>query len=105
MAITSSTPGIPKIIKIDVTSGTKGQALTVRDRSDNQNVLNITLPTTAQAIVDLQNFTNNYTSGDIIDFIVSGAVEGHNSLTTSGDAPQVVEISTAAVSTGVAKGI
>lgn len=98
-------PSISKPIKIKILSGKKGQAITIRDRNDNQNVINTTLGATAQAGVDLQNFKNGYTPGHVIDFIVGGEVVGQNSLTTSGDAPQTVTISTSSVTTGIARGI
>ena len=104
MPSTSTTPVAPKVIKITVTSGVKGQPITIRNRN-NGDVINTTLRDTAKTIVDLQNFTNEYTTGHVIDFIVSGEVIGSASLTTSGDAPQSVTVGTSSITTGVARGI
>lgn len=103
MVITSSSPGIPKVIEITVTSGIKGQALTIINRNNGDRI-NTVLGATAKHVIDLQNFANNYTAGHVIDFIVSGTVIGSNTLTTSGDAPQTVTIATSTASTA-ARGI
>ena len=103
MAITSSSPGIPKLIKINVTSGIKGESINIRNRTNGDRI-DATLGADAQAIVDLQNFANKYTAGHVIDFIVSGTVIGQNSLTTSGTDPQIVTIGTSTASTA-ARGI
>ena len=97
-------PVLPKLIKISVTSGAKGQPISVINRT-NGDIIHETLGDTAKAIVDLQNFTNGYTDGDIIDIMVTGERMGTGSLTTSGDTPQSVTISTSAITSGVARGI
>lgn len=94
----------PKTIKITVTSGIAGQPITIRNRS-NGDVINTTLGDTAKAAVDLQNFTNGYTDGDVIDFIVSGERMGQTSLTTSGTGPQSVTVATSAITSGLSRGI
>ena len=98
------TPVTPKPIKITVTSGVKGQPIIVKNRT-NGDQLNETLGDTAKAVVDLQNFTNGYTAGDVIEFQVAGERMGGNTLTTSGTAPQSVTISTAAITSGATRGI
>ena len=95
----------PKPIKISVTSGVKGQAVTLRNRS-NGDVINTILPDTGKLVVDLQNLANGYSDeGEVIDIMVSGERVGANSVTTSGDSPQTVTVSTAAVSTSVVRGV
>lgn len=98
------TPKSAKPIKITVTSGVKGQPITIRNRT-NGDIIHTTLGDTAKATVDLQNFTNGYTAGDEIDLIVSGERMGSNSLTTSGTAPQSVTVATSAITTGLSRGI
>ena len=104
MAITSSAPGIPKVIKITITSGVKGQAITIRNRN-NGDIIHTTLSDTAKAMVDLQNFANNYTAGHVIDISVAGEKVGQNSLTTSGNEIQTVTIGTASIGTTHTRGI
>jgi len=104
MVITSSSPGILKTIKITITNGVKGQPISVSNRT-NGDIINSTLGATGKAVVDLQNFANNYTSGDVIDLLVSGEVIGANSLTTSGTAPQSITVSTASIGTTYSRGI
>ena len=104
MAATSSTPVTGKVIKLSVTSGVKGQPITVRNRT-NGDIIHTTLGATAQAVVSLQNFTNGYTAGDVIDFKVSGEQVGSNSLTTSGTAPESVTVTTSTLTTSLARGI
>jgi len=103
-------PSTPKPIKITVTSGKKGQPITVRNRTtgdiiNNKDGTKTVLQATAQAVVDLQNSTNGYTAGDVIDFIVMGEVLGANSLTTSGTAPESITVSTASIGTTLTRGI
>ena len=108
MAITSSSPGLPKPIAITVTSGVKGLPITIRNRTTGDTfyeTLTTNNTTAAQHLVDLQNMTDGYTDGDIIDIMVGGQVMGHNSLTLSGDGGQSVTVSTTAVTTGVQRGI
>lgn len=95
---------IPKTIKIAITSGVKGQPLTVRNRTtgDEQHLV---LQDTAKCVADLQNFANGYTIGDKIDITVSGEKIGSGSVTTSGTSPQSVTISTASVQTTVSRGM
>ena len=103
MAISSTSPGIPKIIKINITSGLKGQPITIRNRTTN-DVIYDKLEVDAQYVIDVQNFDNNYTSGDVIEVIVTGEKNGSNTVTTVGDAPQIVTISTSSVN-DTARGI
>jgi len=58
------TPVLPKPIKITVTSGVEGQPISVINRT-NGDIIHETLGDTAKATVDLQNFTNGYTAGDV----------------------------------------
>jgi hypothetical protein len=104
MASTSTTPVAAKTIKITVTDGVKGQPITIRNR-DNGDVIHTTLGDTAKAIVDLQNFDNEYTAGHVIDFIVSGEQVGSTSLTTAGNKAESVTISTTSITSGLARGI
>lgn len=97
-------PTNAKPIKITITGGVKGQPISIRNRT-NGDIIRATLTNDAKCQVDLQNLTNGYTAGDIIDFIVSGEVLGMNSLTTSGDAPQSVTVSTTAITSGLSRGI
>lgn len=103
MAITSATPGIPKLIEINVTSGLAGQPLTIRNR-DNGDEVHQTLLVAGKALFDVQNFTNNYTEGDVIEFSVSGEKNGSNTVTTEEDVPESVTISTSTVN-DAARGI
>ena len=98
------TPTFPKPIKITVTSGVKGQPITIRNRTTGEEIFS-TLGTTAGHVVDLENLIQGYTDGDVIDFMVGGERTGMNSLTISGTTPQSVTISTVAVTTGIARGI
>jgi len=94
-------PSKSKVIAIKITSGVKGQPLTVRNRTTG-DVLNETIPQAGKATVDLQNFVpSGYTEGDVIDISVAGERIGSNSLTTSGDAPQSITVGTAAINTAV----
>jgi len=97
-------PVLPKLIKISVTSGVKGQPISVINRT-NGDIIHETLGDTAKAIVDLQNFTNGYTAGDVIEIIVTGERIGTNTLTTSGTAGQSVTVATSAITSGIARGI
>ncbi len=97
------TSTIPKPIAITVTSGVKGQPITIRNRN-NGDEIHTTLGATAKAVVDLRNFTNSYTVGDVIDFIVAGEQLGHNSLTLTAK-PQSVTVTTATISTSLSRGI
>ena len=98
------TPVTPKPIKISVTSGVKGQPISIINRN-NGDIINTTLQDTAKCVVDLQNFTNGYTAGHVIDIVVSGEKIGAGSLTTSGTAPQSTTITTASITSGVTRGI
>ena len=99
------TPVTPKPIAITISSGVKGQPITIRNRTTGEE-LHETLDATAKHTVDLQNIQpSGYTAGDVIDFMVGGQRVGANSLTTAGTAPQSVTITTAAVTTGIARGI
>lgn len=95
---------IPKPIKITITSGVKGQPITIRNRTTGDQIHTV-LGLTAKCQVDLQNFTTAYTSGDVIDFSVSGEQIGQASLTTSGDKPESVIVGTSTITTGLARGI
>lgn len=94
----------PKTIKLSITSGIKGQPLSVINRTTGDTIHTV-LGDTAKMVVDLQNFTNGYTSGDVIDFIVSGERVGQTSLTTSGTSPESVTLSTSAITSGLSRGI
>lgn len=97
-------PNIAKVIKITVTGGIRGQPINVINRTTKERI-NTTLGDTAKAVVDLQNFTNGFSVGDVIDFIVAGERVGQNSLTVSNTTPQTVTITTSAITTGLARGI
>ena len=104
------TPGIGKTIAITVTSGKKGQPITVRNRNTGDIVVNkdgtkTILQLTAKATVDLQNSASGHTAGHVYDFIVSGEVMGSKSLTTSGDKGESITVSTSSITTGVSRGI
>jgi len=103
MAISTTTPGQPKIIQITITSGIVGQPLTVLNRN-NGDIYHTTILTATKALVDLQNVDNNYTSGHVIEIIVTGVKNGSNTVTTSGTAPQSVTVATSANS-DTARGI
>ena len=98
------TPKTAKTIKITITSGIKGQPISVRNRTTG-DIINSTLGDIAKAVVDLQNFTNGYTDGDIIDIIVSGEKMGGGTLTVSGDAGQSVTIAPSSITSGLTRGI
>ncbi len=105
MVISSTAPGIPKVIKIIVTTGVKGQHISIINRRTGDRIYSV-LGDTAKHVVDLQNFEpNNYTAGDVIDFIVSGTVLGSSSLTTVGDAPQTVTVAASTTASTAARGI
>jgi len=97
-------PDKAKVIKIIVTDGVKGQPITVRNRN-NGDEIHTTLGDTAKASIEPNNFTNGYTAGHVYDFIVNGEQIGSVSLTTSGDIPQTVTITTAAVLAGLTRGV
>ncbi len=101
---------VPKTIKITVTSGKKGQPITVRNRNNGEIVVDkngnpTVLQATAQAVVDLQNSPSGYTAGHVYDFIVSGEVMGSNSLETSGNKGESITVGTSSITTGVNRGI
>lgn len=98
------TAATSKVIKIKVTSGVKGQPIVVRKRNTSET-LNLTLGATAQATADLQNLTSGVTSGDVIDFMVSGERVGTASLTISGNNPGTVTLNTTAITSGLSRGI
>ena len=93
-----------KPIKLTITSAVLGQPLTVINKTNGER-LRLTIPKNGQAVVDLQNLESGYTSGDIIDFMVSGEQLGSASLTTSGDAPESVSITVSAITSGLIRGI
>lgn len=97
------TPKTPKPIKITVTGGVIGTPLTVRNRTTGDEIHTV-LKQTGKAVVDLQNFTDGYTVGDDVDFIVSGEVIGTASLTTTATS-QSVTIATSAIISGLKRGI
>ena len=101
------TPTIPKPIAITVTSGVKGQPITIRNRTTGDQETGQVVQTTGSQrgyLIDLNNL-GTYTAGDIIDISVGGEVEGHATLTTSGNKGESVTVSTTAVTTGLAWGI
>lgn len=98
------TPKQPKPIKITVTSGVKGQPIVVRNRTTGDEMHEI-LGATAKHTVDLNNLTNSYTAGDVIDIIVTGERVGVNSLAIVGTAPQSVTVATAAITTTLTRGM
>jgi len=103
MVITSSAPGIPKIIKIEITSGLKGQPITIRNRN-NGDEFHDALSIAVKYVFDVQNFPNNYTVGHVIEVTVAGEANGSGIVTTDGDAPQAITISTSTVN-DAARGI
>jgi len=96
-------PSKPKPIKITVTSGAKGQPITIRNRTNGEIHTGV-LDTGAKYAFDLQNFTSGYTAGDVIDIKVSGERMGSNSLTTTGTAAQSVTVATSAITSGLSRG-
>jgi hypothetical protein len=97
-------PNKAKPIKVTVTGGVKGQPLSVVNRTNDEQI-NTTLGTGGKVVIDLQNFTNGYTAGDVIDFSVSGEKVGSNSLTTIGDRDQSVTVSSTAISASITRGV
>ena len=97
-------PNKPKPIKITVTSGVKGQPVTLINQTTGEKQY-LTLGATAKLTADAQNFTSGYTTGDIIDIIVSGERIGSGSVTLSSDTGQAVTIATSAITSGVARGM
>ena len=97
-------PDTPKVIKVTVSTGVKGQPITFRNRTTGE-VEHTTLFDTNKAAFDIRNFPNGYTTGDIIDVIVSGEKIGFNQVTTAGDRPQSVTITTASIGTTHTRGI
>jgi len=104
------TPSTPKILKINVTSGIKGQAITIRNRTTAEKV-QILLGVTGGALFDVQNLTSGFSDGDVIDIKVGGEVIGTGSVTLEtsdalvDDDPQEVTISTSAITSGLIRGI
>ena len=98
------TANAPKILKIDITSGIKGQAITITNRTTGEKK-QTTLFNTAQAVFDIQNLTSGFTSGDVVDIKVGGEVIGTASVTLTGDAPQEVTVSTSTITSGLIRGI
>jgi len=105
-APTSTSPVTPKLVAITITSGVKGQPITIRNRTTGE-ILNQTISATARHVIDLQNFISSWTTGDILDISVSGEKIGHNTLTTTAGTavPQTVTISTASIGTTHTRGI
>jgi len=103
---TSSTPVTPKPIAITITSGKKGQPITIRNRTTGE-ILNQVINATAKHLIDLQNFVSGWTTGDILDISVSGEVIGSNTLTTTAGTStgQTVTVSTASIGTTHTRGI
>jgi hypothetical protein len=97
------TPKTAKTLAITITSGVKGQPITIRNRTTGDEI-HTTLGDTARAVVSLENTPNSYTEGDIIDFKVSGERIGTNTLTLT-DKPQSVTIPTSAITSGLTRGI
>jgi len=58
-------------------------------------------------LIDLQNLTSGWTTGDILDISVSGTVVGHGTMTTTASTttPQTVTIGTASIGTTHTRGI
>src|SRR3990167_3856534 len=104
------TPNTPKILKINVTDGVKGQAITLRNRATAEKI-QLTLGVTGGTLFDAQNFTSGFSDGDVIDVKVGGEVIGTGSVTLEtsdalvDDDPQEVTISTSAITSGLIRGI
>lgn len=103
---TSTTPVTPKPIAITITSGVKGQPITIRNRTTGET-LNETIGATGKHIFDLQNLASGWTTGDIIDISVSGEKVGSTTITTTAgtSTPQTVTMSTASIGTTHSRGI
>ena len=101
---TSTTPSTPKVIAIKITSGVKGQPITITNRTTG-DLISTTLKDTGQAIVDLENMESGYTAGDVIDITVSGERVGSTSLTTTARTGQTVTVATSALTTALSRGI
>ncbi len=103
-------PNVSKVIKISITNGKEGQPITVRNRNTGDIITDkdgnpTVLGEDTRAVVDLQNSTNGYTAGDVIDFVVSGEVLGSKTLESSGNAGESITVSTSSITTGLARGI
>ncbi len=89
-------PNLPKPIAITLTSGLVGQPITILNRN-NSDIEHGTLSVAKKYVFDLNNFDNGYTAGHVIEFIITGEVNGSNIVTTSGTDPQAVTVSTSTV--------
>jgi len=99
-----ATPTTPKVIKITVTSGVAGQAITIFNTTTKETI-NTFLGDTAKAIVDLANFPSGWTTGDVIDISVGGENIGTGSLTLNETSAQSTTISTSSITSGLVRGI
>lgn len=92
---------LPKPIAITITSGVKGQPVTIRNMTTGEAIYT-TIPEDEHIVVDLQNLSSGYTAGDIINITVSGEKVGSGTVTTtSTDEPQSVTISTSTLTSGL----
>jgi hypothetical protein len=98
------TPKVSKIIKLTVSSGIAGQAVTFTNRTTGDKISTV-LGASGKIPFAVSNFPNDWTEGDIIDIKVSGEVLGSSSVTLSGDVPQSVSITSTAITSGLSRGI
>lgn len=95
-------PNIPKIIDVTITSGVKGQPITLINRNNGESIKE-TIKATAAHAFDAANLKSGYTDGHVYDIIVAGERVGAAELITSGDKGQKVTVGTTAVS-NIARG-
>ena len=93
-------PSTSNAIAVTVTSGVKGQPITISNRNTG-DVMHETLGATAKASVDLSNFASGYTAGDVIDLMVTGAKIGAGTYTSG----NTITVSTASIQTTVSRGM
>jgi len=94
----------PKVIKITITDGVAGQPVILLNRTTG-NIINTKIESAGKLTVDLQNFANGFSDGDLVDVSVSGEKMGSALLTVSGDAPQTLTVSTSSITSGLSRGV
>lgn len=97
-------PQTPKLIFVDITSGVKGQSVTFRNRTTG-GIISTTIPETAVALIDCNNFEKGFTEGDVVDISVSGERLGSTSVTLTSESADNTSISTSAITSGLIRGI
>jgi hypothetical protein len=99
-----ATPNRSKIITLTITNGAVGEPITIRNRTTGE-ALHDSIQSATKHVIDLGNFTDGWTDGDILDVVISGERMGAGTVTLSGNNPQTATIATTAITAAIPRGI